>query len=205
MNKKNIGFNELQKGTKISKSTLASLVNSDEIPSKTKLETLERVSKFLDVSIITLLENNFKTLANFQFLKKESDIENRIICYTLSENKLFFELEIQSYEVNDKLEYYLVFILDNHSEISQKILLTTLETSSYNEISEFLELSLNRLNIDLQRVNSSSIPIEMQIPLINGSQIIVQRMSMYTKEHRFFNLPRKKGNSYITERSIYNI
>ena len=205
MNKKKIGFNELQKGTKISKSTLSPLVNSDGIPSKTKLETLERVSEFLDVSIITLLENNFETVANFQFLKKESDIENMIICYSLGGNKLFFELEIQNYEVNDKLEYYLIFILNNYNETTQKMLLPTLEISSYNEISEFIELSVNRLNIDLQRINSSSVPIELQIPLINGSEIIVQRMSMYTKEHRFFNLPRKEGNRYITERSIYEI
>lgn len=204
MKNNNIGFNELQEGTKISKSTLSPLVNSDEIPSKTKIETLERVADFLGVSILTLLDKNIKTFSDFQFMEKESDLKSRIICYSYEKHKLFFELETQSYEVNGKLEYYLFLVLNDYPDTLLNTILSVIENSSYNDVSEFLELSLNRLKIQLPKLNSSLISVELQITLKNGITISAQRVGMYTKEHSFFNLPRKDGTSFKTERVVYD-
>lgn len=203
MIQKGIGFNALQEGTKISKSTLSPLINSEDIPKKTKLETLERVADFLDVTMLSLLEKEITTVDNFIYDEEKSKLTNNNICYSFEHSDLHFELDIQSYEVNNKQEYYLFLILQDYKKSIEESLLSAFVKSSYNEISYFMELSLNRLGLELSNLNSSIIPIELQFPLANDILLSAQRTSMYTTEHKFFNLPRKEGNEFKTIRHIY--
>lgn len=203
---KDIGFNELQEGTQISKSTLSPLVNNDAIPSKTKLETLRRISDFLGVSMLDLLEKNISTLKDIKFIDSRSDVKKQLLCYSYDDNEFLFELEKRNYEVNEKIEYYLSLTLCNYeSNALLNTLFRMLENSTYNDISEFLEISLNRLKLKLPNANSSVIPVELQIPLENESVFSARRIGLYTVEHLFFNLPRKDGNEYRTNRTVYKI
>lgn len=203
---KDIGFNELQEGTQISKSTLSPLVNNDVIPSKTKLETLGRISDFLGVSILDLLEKNISTLKDIKFIDSRSDVKKQLLCYSYDGNEFLFELKKQNYKLNEKYEYFLYLTLCNYeSNALLGTLFRILENSTYNDISEFLEISLNRLKLELPNANSSVVPVELQIPFENGSVFSARRMGLYTIEHLFFNLPRKDGDAYQTKRTVYKI
>ena len=81
-----------------------------------------------------------------------------------------------------------------------------LENSTYNDISEFLEISLNRLKLKLPNANSSFIPVELQIPFENESVFSARRIGLYTVEHLFLTFREKTGmNTELTELCIkYN-
>lgn len=201
MNNKGIGFNELQKGTDISKSTLSPLVNSDEIPKKTKIDTLERISQFLNVSLLSLLES-FVTITEFKYDKIKSTPSTQFYYY---QNYSFcISVHEQKYEVDKKIEYYLTLYFEDEDKYLDW-LPPILGNSSYNDVSFFLELSLNRFKLDLPNHKSSFIEVEAVNELSDGMSFLIKRVAAYSIENKFFNLMRKKGNSYETKREFYDI
>lgn len=194
-----IGFNELQEKTKISKSTLSPLVNSEKIPTKTKIETLERVSIVLNTSIVTLLDNENFLLNEFKLFEVKSFDNEYQLKYSYKDCSFCLLVEIFPSTYENRADYFIDCSIIEYKNIVTDDLLLMFKKLTYDELSIFLENSLNILELKLLG-QSSSVIIEFIIPLENELFLGTTRISLYTIKTNTFDLPRKKGDSLVTTR-----
>ncbi|MDT2866484.1 helix-turn-helix domain-containing protein [Vagococcus carniphilus] len=199
---KNITFTELQEKTLISKSTLSPLINSKEIPKKTKLDTLERISSALKVSVTELLSDKLDLLAfNIEWLKNES-YENLYKLKFSYEGYFFYgDLEyIQEYHenkpnllVSESFELALNFTED--CNIPNDTFLDMFALSSKNNLRVFCENILKYLKIYLARTGSFS--FVFSVSTNNSLEINSFFMGMFNKNINKYSLGRYKSDNEL--------
>lgn len=196
MSKRNISFTVLQQKTEISKSTLSPLVNSDEIPKRTKLETLERIATALGVSVLDLLriEDSELDLRRWEISSVDSDQFETTIFFANKENtekkfKGVFRIQTERTEIGRKEYFSVSFSII--SGITDNDLSQIFTNAEFNTISKFLELALNRsglvLNPNLVVGTHKKIPLQAVIPFYNRTYLVTERTAVFiTKLNSYF-------------------
>lgn len=144
---RNITVTQLQNLTGISRSTLTPLTKSDLLPSKTRFDTIEKISKNLRVSEDTLLEFELPkiTLADEIILNNEVSDYLAIVKFCLDykyTSKILYFSVVGRYVPSPEEEYEdMQFRVNHHPSYSKKIFESEKEKARYEkELKEFNKL-----------------------------------------------------------------
>ena len=190
LKEKNMSVNELHKRTGISRTTLDPLSKADELPAKTRFETLIRISDSLNVPLNTLISFN----------ESQENIYNIEI---LKSNDLIFN----NYDGNDVVHQLYLKVTDNKNRIflisihvtaflpetflsNYKTQLDRLEELvNYRELSNEEEKILNKEFIEIKKYISHEAQMYKGIKKYESSSINV--FELVNKESGARTLPKK--------------
>lgn len=198
---KNMSFTELQIKTSISKSTLSPLVNSDEIPKKTKLDTLERIANALETSVDKLLSTHIK-LSDFTIEANKIEDKQKDYFLKFSYKNYFFhgllEYDQEFDEKRKKLiseNFDLYLNLNKNTNMPDNIFLNILAFSSKNEIREFSENVLYKTEVTL--LKSGTFSLILSASTNNFLEVNSFFMGMYNKEKNQYTLGRYSSDDVL--------
>jgi len=165
MQERGLSVNQLHKMTGISRTTLDPLVNSEELPSKTRIETLERICSSLNIFFDELVEVDYKyNVVDCFFINKNLDFINfkeEPFLEALAGNKE----ELEQFVSMDIVCYCLIEIKNKTSTKTLPIKVTWTMPEFYININLKVDYSIFKDSKEFEHYNRFDVFVEKLSPI----------------------------------------